>query len=344
MCFEKNPHETLRACENARKTLHRNQHNRLWLPPDLNPNKPVKIKSYIAMDRIEEMSTSAALVWAAEYERRTIKMDEPPPIFDLDKWDPKLLKKFEQIGFFQRFGYEFTTGSNEGVIDDIMTVPFYSGTQAQMEKANEDLVRLVEHIDPSYQLDIEMRLALNSAIGEAANNAREHAHSPDHVFKYPHVERWWATGAASISKREIVICLFDQGVTIPISYPKLPAFSRLKTILNLFDPNPSSPYQNDAVLIQAATEYGKSGRPPETGLGGAKAKKSSAVGGYGLPQIKDAINLCGGGTLIILSRGGRYIYRVDGKNIEEQLDTYDYSIGGTLIEWTVKLPMSGPPQ
>lgn len=332
MCFGRTADKTLQSFEYVRKSLNRNQKNRLWFKPNLNINREVKVSNYIAMDHVDEISTSAALVLAAEYERRRMTMDESPPIFDIENWNSKLLYKLDQIGFFERFGYTIVTENDKCLDTDVLTVPFYSGTSSEMDKVDKKLIKLVEHIDSEFQISQEMRMALNSAVGEAANNSREHAYESYHDFEYPNVGLWWATGAASRNDRKIVISLYDQGVTIPISYPRLGIFKKVSGMMNLFDTSSSSKYANDAKLIQAATLYGKSGRAVNK-----EKKVTSDDGGYGLPQMKEAINLCGGGELMILSRGGKYIYNVNNGCIEEQLDTFEYSIGGTLIEWTVTL-------
>jgi len=51
----------------------------------------------------------------------------------------------------------------------------------------------------------------------------------------------------------------------------------------------------------------------------------------------EAIDACGDGRLMIQSRGGRFVYASRG-NVEKR--TFDRSVGGTLIEWTLKLPTS----
>lgn len=333
ICFRQTPEETLAALESIRKGLHRSKKSRVWFKPNINPNKEVSVTGYFSMNDVEEISTSAALVLAAEYERRTMYMDEYPPLFDLEKWDRKIIYKLEQIGFFKGFGFDPTYNQGDQDFSDVLTVPFYSGTKSEMKKVDEKLLKLVEHIDPEFRIDSAMLLALNSAVGEAATNTREHAYREDHEFKYPHVGLWWATGAASIAERKIVVSLYDQGVSIPVSYTKLPFFSSISSILHLFDPRESSEYANDATLIQAATRYGNSGR--KLNSDGRSAPK---IGGFGLPQIKDAIDLCGGGSLMILSRGGRYIYELRDGQSAEQLDTFNCSVGGTLIEWAVTLP------
>ena len=333
ICFRKTPEETLSALEFIRKGLHRNRNSRFWFKPNINLNKEVAVKGYFSMNDVEEISTSAALVFAAEYERRTMFMDEYPPLFDVEKWDRKVIHKLKQIGFFTGFGFDPQYDQDEHDFSDVLTVPFYSGTKSEMKRVDEKLLKLVEHIDPNFEIDSEMLIALNSAVGEAATNTREHAYRDDHNFKYPHVGLWWATGAASIADRKIVVSLYDQGVSIPVSYSKLPFFKSMASMLNLFDPLKSSPYANDATLIQAATKYGNSGRKLSS-----SGRNSPPIGGFGLPQIKDAIDVCGGGSLMILSRGGRYIYELRDGRSSEQLDTFNCSVGGTLIEWAVTLP------
>jgi hypothetical protein len=183
-----------------------------------------------------------------------MSMNESPPLFELEKWDAKLIHKLAQIGFFQRFGYTPPNDDSAEVYSDVITVPFYSGTQSEMEKVDKKLLKLVEHIHPNLQIEDEMRLALNSAVGEAAMNTREHAYKEDHKFKYPHVGLWWATGAASARERKIVVSLYDQGITIPVSYTKLPIFQSIKSILNLLNTDPRSFYANDAKFMVKLVE------------------------------------------------------------------------------------------
>jgi hypothetical protein len=52
----------------------------------------------------------------------------------------------------------------------------------------------------------------------------------------------------------------------------------------------------------------------------------------------DLIKICGKGSLSILSRGGRYDYE-HGTN--GRRDSREYSVGGTLIEWELHLPLDG---
>lgn len=334
MCFRRAPEDTLRSFDHVRRMLHRRKGNRLWFKPNIRKEKAIPLRSYMSMSSVEDISTSAALVLAAEYERQSMSMDEKAPLFDVENWDSRLSKRLEEIGFFAKFDF-FPKGGSDEETDrpDVLTVPFYSGTRAKMEEVDRKLLELVAHIDPEYEMDLQHVLALNSAVGEAATNTREHAYPEDHDFTFPHVGLWWATGAASRDQRKIVVCLYDQGVSIPVSYPKLPAFKKtIAALLDLFDTKRGSEYLNDALLIQAATRYGKSGRPAHSGA------KSGRIGGYGLPQIKDAIDVCGEGSLMILSRAGRYIYTVKDGRSSEELDTFECSVGGTLIEWEVSLP------
>lgn len=326
LCFKSNPEETLKAFARVRKNLHRNNKPKLWFKPKLRQDSILKIKKYTSMEEVEHISTSAALVLAAEYQRRRSYMSEYAPLIGLGDWKNSVLIKLHNIGFFKEFSFDLGQHTLETEDDDVLTVPFYSGSDAaQMQQIDNKLSKLVDHISDVSDLPDEMRMALNNAVGEAALNAREHAYISDHKYEYPHVGLWWATGAASKQSREMVISLYDQGVSIPISYPKLPFFSSLLKTIHMFDNVSDNNYVNDGTLIRTAAKYGKSTRV-------------SKVGGKGLPQIKDAINLCGGGSLMIISRGGRYQYEVKDGEETETVDTFPHSIGGTLIEWTVKLP------
>lgn len=60
--------------------------------------------------------------------------------------------------------------------------------------------------------------------------------------------------------------------------------------------------------------------------------------GNGLPQMKSTIDICGEGSLLVVSRQGYYLYSVENGKASESFESLNSSIGGTLIEWTIKIP------
>lgn len=57
--------------------------------------------------------------------------------------------------------------------------------------------------------------------------------------------------------------------------------------------------------------------------------------GKGLPQMKRLIKTFGAGHLMVLSRGGMYLYASDAGSYTETLST---PVAGTLVEWEVEVP------
>ena len=122
-------------------------------------------------------------------------------------------------------------------------------------------------------------------------------------------------GAYHSPSKLLTCAFFDRGVGIPATLPKTHGerFSGLLESLGL--PN------NDASLIAAAMELGRT----RTGFG---------YQGRGLTDVQKFVEHFENGMLRILSRGGKYIYHED----ETATSSLPSSIGGTLIEWTVRLP------
>lgn len=331
MCFDKNCGDTLAALADLREKLNKNTRHSKWFSGKITPRTRLKITGYASMNSVEEMSTSVALVLASEYDRQLVNMEEPAPLFDPLNWDPNLLFKLQEIGFFRTFGTKLKF-ENVASNDDLKVVPFFKGRNAQtMAVADQELQNLVEHVSPGTELAPELSAALLGAIGEAIINVREHAYISDHEYEIPHVGYWWATGAASKNSRKIQISLFDQGVTIPISYPKLHWHNAIMERLGISKHSQNANgFDQDAELISAATRYGNSARNLE--------ENRQSKGGTGLPQMKKAIEMCGKGSLLILSRAGKYKFEVAGSRSNEELANFDHSIGGTLVEWTVELP------
>ena len=62
-------------------------------------------------------------------------------------------------------------------------------------------------------------LALCGAVVDALENVHDHAYPSDHFVGIRHVPNWWFTGAAHEDKRWLILGVYDQGITIPVSLP-----------------------------------------------------------------------------------------------------------------------------
>jgi hypothetical protein len=282
--------------------------------------------TYIDFTPIRYISTAAALVLAAEYDRARIIIGRPSPLIDLHEWDKEVFERLLQLGFFQAVGMgKIENGEHATINEDVMTLRFVSGSDAsETEQADQMLLELARFIDPASELDEAIAVPLNSALSEAMVNVRMHAYPKDVRFRFRHVGRWWLAGTADRKKRFLSIAIYDQGASIPVTYPRQQWSSAVKAYVGeMLSFGARSLYANDPVHIAAAMQYGNSNtdRPNR---------------GKGLPQMLEAIDQAGDGQLLVISRGGRYLYR-NGKVAERK--HYRRSIGGTLIEWTIQLPL-----
>ena len=325
MCFERNLIETTDFLLRVRKRLLSAGARPSWFRTK---NGKRTLNGYLDFAQVEEVSTSCALVLAAEYERIKTFAASPTPIVNLHQWNEPVFSRLLQLGFFPLVGVTESTLADQFVEDEsTITLRFFSGSNAEeTELADQMLQRLARFIDPQSALPDDIAIPLNSALSEAMINVRAHAYPSNFRFQFRHVNRWWFSGSADRKTRTLTVAIYDQGATIPVTYAPQATSDRVRAFIAENWPfQEEQVYATDAVHIEAAMKYGNSrtGQPNR---------------GKGLPQMQEAIDACGNGRLMILSRGGRYIYHRAGKT---ERSVFNSSIGGTLIEWTVKLPMVG---
>ncbi|MCF1450157.1 ATP-binding protein [Agrobacterium vitis] len=326
MCLERNTVQVTEFLERLRRRLLRPINSPTWLTRKRG-SALTKVKGFLDFAAIDEMSTSAGLVMAAEYERVVSIMGEPPPLINLDEWRDDVFLRLWQLGFFSTIGIAPTV-SNQIMTanEDVMTLKFLSGSNAEeTEAADKMLVELGRFLDPGNELPEEIQLPLTTALSEAMINVRRHAYPEDHKFRFKHINRWWLTGSADRARRKLTVVIYDQGATIPITYSKLSESVDIREwILSRVGlaPKSDNPFAEDGARIAAAAKFGNT----QTG---------KSYRGKGLPDMQNAIDCCENGRLMILSRGGRYVY--EGKD-RTSIASYPCSIGGTLIEWTITLP------
>lgn len=330
MCLERNTVEVTGFLERLRRRLLRNTVNPAWTTRR-SAGKKLRIKGYLDFSTIEEISTSAALVLAAEYERVVSLVGSPPPLINLDEWNFDVFGRLLQLGFFTSVGItpkipEQLVTSNQ----DVMTLHFLSGSNAEeTEAANKMLMELGNFLDPDHELPEEITVPLTGALSEAMINVRRHAYPSNHRFAHKHINRWWLTGSADRKGRKLTVVIYDQGATIPITYSKLSSATHIREwISKQVSGQPQSPFAMDGLHIAAAAKFGNS-------------QTEKSYRGKGLPDMQNAIDQCENGRLMILSRGGRYVY--EGPN-KSEVSSFPSSIGGTLIEWTLNLPSGNGPK
>lgn len=324
MCLDRNELEVTQFLERVRRRMLQGAGRATW--HTAKGRRGRRIRGFLDCSRILEISTSAALVFAAEYERLAALIGSPPPLVNLHDWNENVFKRLFELGFFQSIG---VTPDQPDLLlsadQDIMTLRFLSGSNAaDTKRAGEMLMELGSFLDPTQSLPEEIKVPLTSALSEAMINVSQHAYPSDYRFNYRHVSRWWLTGSANRKTRTLTIVIYDQGATIPVTYSRLP---KLDTIISWIDSNfsksGSHPFENDGVNLAAAVRFGNS-------------QTDKPNRGKGLPDMKFAIDQCKNGKLTILSRGGRYVY--NGLTQKSEHSSSTASIGGTLIEWSLTLP------
>ena len=261
---------------------------------------------------------------AAEYDRAAQLIGSTPPTINIDKWNREVLSKLFQLGFFDILGI---TDNVRGLYHDdgvVKTMRIARGTNtSDLQRTSESLVTLSKFVDADGPMTEEVVLALNSALSEAMANVARHAYPRDFDFELAHVNAWWVTAFADRSSRRLTVVVYDQGASIPVTIPQKPWMHAVQQYIrqNLLVENEFE-YQNDATYIEGAMRRGRT-QTQEKGRG------------EGLPQMKELVDICGGGSLTIWSRGGVCEYAPE---TELKKGTYEFSVGGTLIEWVMDLP------
>tara|TARA_R110000751_G_scaffold144643_1_gene248230 strand:+ start:117 stop:1055 length:939 start_codon:yes stop_codon:yes gene_type:complete len=272
------------------------------------------------------ISTAAAVVLAAEYERMRTMLDEIPPTVDLDKWNDEVFRKLYQLGFFEIVG--ITPQREDVVIDDgaTRTMQIVSSKNADdLERIDAALQNLSAFMNPHSSVPENVMIDLLTGLSEALSNVTGHAYPEDYQPAYPHIGRLWVAATADRSNNSLTIVVYDQGVTIPVTYPRI---ERMEVVLNYLGralrQDPAFDFQNDGTYIRTAMKYGGS-------------RTDQKHRGKGLPQIIDVIRRIGKGRLTVLSRGGWCTREPDGRF---RSGAVPYSLGGTLIEWSMELPVN----
>ena len=318
LCFAENLAETVSwFAAMRRRFLSGNHRSKVWVRR-AKDGRLRSMRSYADFAALKEISTAAALVMAAEYDRVRELVGSVPPAVNIHKWDGRILRKLFDLGFFETVGLrEENVEPYVGGNDMVMTQRFFSGRNtADTVVAHERLRRLWTFLEPERLMPKDVSVSLMSAISEAMGNVARHAYHPDEKLLYPHVGKWWMTGEADRNARVLKMVIFDQGATIPVTYRKQTITGEAISLIEA-QTDARHLFSKDGRIIEAAARFGDESKH-----------------GNGMAQMKQAIDIAGAGRLRILSRGGEYLY----ENRRERSKAHPASVGGTLIEWEVQLP------
>ncbi len=250
-------------------------------------------------------------------------MGEVPPAINLDQWSPDAFQKLFGMGFFEIVGISEDVSDRFNQSGDVRTMRIASGTDAsQLEQVCTMILELSEFIDASHPLPRDVYVALNTALSEAISNVTKWAYPDDVHAEFEHISSWWITATADRKNRDLTVVVFDQGATIPVTFPRKPAGRIVRDALLSVFRGEQHVFADDGVFIAAAMKPGAT-------------STDHSWHGKGLPQMVDLVKMCKGGYVSILSRGGECTVAHDG---EERHQYRTSSIGGTLITWKLVLP------
>lgn len=329
LCFRTNRLETVRFFHEWRirttpKARIADAEVKPWISRRRGKSRRRSISGYVDYANIEEISTAAAVVIAADYDRLATIKSEAPPTVNLHKWSDPVFNKLLELGFFEIVG--LVDSIPDRYIDDGLTrtMSIISGRDAsQLEEAARHLKNLALLVRDGEIFDEELELAINTALSEAMANVARHAYPDGHHFRFRHVSKWWVTAAADRPNRKLTIVIYDQGASIPVTFTGRKMSERAKSaFMRVFQGDSAFDFDNDSAYILGAMQRGNT-------------QTTEPNRGLGLSNMKDLIDICGMGRLTIFSRGGVCEY-ADGT--ETYWPSLPYSIGGTLIEWTIQLP------
>ena len=282
------------------------------------------IRSYIDFSTMSHITTSAALILAAYYDRRKFISGRNLNTVDEHKWTPGVKDILLQVGFKEVLNMKEPEGD---VIQygSVRILKFMSAEQADGSFPGRLLESLVALLPNNKRDDFE-DIQVYGGIFEAILNSKSWAYPDDHLWDYTPLKRWWITGSVNLEDSSVTIVAYDQGVSIPASLPRWKHFGRFERLIRRLAARAgmtmdiTSPTQ-DGIAIEIAMRIAKTA----TGL---------PQHGKGLHTMLEVAQRAPWGRLRVLSRNGEYVWCTGQKPTSR---SHPHSIGGTLVEWRLRL-------
>jgi len=272
-------------------------------------DRNLKIKT-IDFSELREISTSAALVLASTVDQWREKVNGKIKA-NLPSWNESIITQLHEMGYFTLLNIPEPPGNLPE--SDICFLRFKREIAASAT-AGDTAIELREGIEKMVGESIQ-RQFLFEGISEAITNVSQHAYpdSMDEQQKY-----WWVSASFNRKTRKLEVTFYDRGAGIPITLPSHKLFGLIRYKFDNW---------KDSGKIRAAMKLGRTSS-------GLKER------GKGLQNLLEFAKAHSAGKLSIKSLKGIYqeVFYIDeqGKQtVTKNKIDHEYSIGGTLIEWSV---------
>ena len=267
------------------------------------------IRDYQDFTSLHEITPGAALLLAAEYDRIR-QLSGPLRVVDLEKWDEGVYDMLGALGFFDLL--DLPPVRPVHLAPGFHIQPLTSGIAANSRPAIDQIVDLFQKAGG----DEALRLALCGAVVDALENVKDHAYPHDFLQTGRHIPNWWFTGAANQQKNWLILGIYDQGVSIPVTLPRRFGLNQVAALFTSVFGLPFDPAdpRYDGQCLDAAM------RLSETSTGEPHR-------GKGLHKIKEVVGRTRA-RLRIVSRFGEYVY----SRGQARSQTHNVALPGTYIE------------
>ena len=272
---------------------------------------------YLRFHKLRSISPSAALVLASEVDRWNQQVKGRLKA-NLTTWDPDIERLLCQMGYFELLGLERPKPHLPEKSTNFL--PFRRG---ELQKQDGGPLAKQLRIDIETLLGTEIKKQyLYEGLSEAITNVGQHAY---HNATEKTLKQWWLSASYDRDTGTLCVMFFDQGEGIPKTLPRAYFFETIKDVFHSW---------SDSAKIKAAMEVGRSSTR-EDGRG------------QGLANLITFARNHHEGKLSIYSLRGMYkrtfVHGNAGWHFQapthDHVSTRDYTntIGGTLIEWSVRL-------
>lgn len=286
-----------------------------------------RIGGYVDFSMIKGIGTAAAVVLTADYQRLSMMNTQIPPTINLHQWTPEVVTKLYQMGFFNLLGHLPEDEASFVKDGPTLTMPILCARNADsLGAVDPQLLKLAEFLSGDEEIGGEELDAtivkVITTISEAITNVTQHAYPSEYQYEFQHVGSFWVAATADRDKQTLTIVVYDQGASIPITYPKIERSKRITRFLRrALSREAGFDYADDGTYIRAALRYGGT-------------RTNEPYRGKGFPQMFEILQSVGLGTLRVRSRGGWCSRTPNGRVKSGSLPS---SIGGTLVEWEIEI-------